>query len=73
MKVAKTILDLVGNTPILKLGKLTADLKCNVLAKLEYVLFDPVYAAAVMASSSVTVISNAALLKRFKPRIKKRT
>ncbi len=39
MKVAKTILDLVGNTPILKLRKLTADLKCNVLAKLEF--FNP--------------------------------
>ena len=36
-----------------------------------HVLFDPVYAAAAMASSSVTVVSNAALLKRFRPKIKK--
>jgi Cu+-exporting ATPase len=34
-----------------------------------HVLFDPVYAAAAMASSSVTVVTNASLLKRFKPKI----
>jgi len=34
-----------------------------------HVLFDPVYAAAAMASSSVTVVSNASLLRRFKPKI----
>ncbi len=34
-----------------------------------HVLLDPVYAAVAMASSSVTVVSNASLLKRFKPRI----
>lgn len=39
MKVAKTILDLVGNTPVLKLGKLTAGLRCTILAKLEF--FNP--------------------------------
>jgi Cu+-exporting ATPase len=33
------------------------------------VLFDPVYAAAAMASSSVTVVSNASLLRRFKPKL----
>jgi P-type Cu+ transporter len=33
------------------------------------VLFDPVYAAAAMATSSVTVVSNAALLRRFKPKL----
>jgi Cu+-exporting ATPase len=32
-----------------------------------HVLFDPVYAAAAMASSSVTVVTNASLLKRFRP------
>jgi Cu+-exporting ATPase len=34
-----------------------------------HVLFNPVYAAAAMASSSVTVVSNASLLKRFRPKI----
>jgi P-type Cu+ transporter len=34
-----------------------------------HVLFNPVYAAAAMASSSVTVVTNASLLRRFKPRI----
>jgi cation transport ATPase len=33
------------------------------------VLFNPVYAAAAMASSSVTVVTNASLLRRFKPKI----
>ncbi|MCW4006792.1 MAG: heavy metal translocating P-type ATPase [Candidatus Bathyarchaeota archaeon] len=35
-----------------------------------HVLFDPVYAAAAMASSSVTVVTNASLLRRFKPKLK---
>src|SRR3972149_1195739 len=30
------VLDLIGNTPMLKLNKLTADVKCTVLAKLEF-------------------------------------
>ena len=34
-----------------------------------HVLFNPVYAAAAMASSAVTVVSNASLLRRFKPKI----
>jgi Cu+-exporting ATPase len=34
-----------------------------------HVLLDPIYAAAAMASSSVTVVSNASLLRRFKPKI----
>jgi Cu+-exporting ATPase len=34
-----------------------------------HVLFDPVYAAAAMASSSVTVVTNALLLKRFRPKL----
>jgi P-type Cu+ transporter len=33
------------------------------------VLFDPVYAAAAMAISSVTVVTNASLLRRFKPKL----
>ena len=35
-KIASSILDLIGNTPLLKLTKLTRDIKCNVLAKLEF-------------------------------------
>ncbi len=34
-----------------------------------HVLFDPAYAAAAMASSSVTVVTNASLLRRFKPKL----
>jgi P-type Cu+ transporter len=34
-----------------------------------HVLFNPVYAAAAMAISSVTVVTNASLLRRFKPKL----
>ena len=34
-----------------------------------HVLFNPVYAAAAMAFSSVTVVSNASLLRRFRPKL----
>ena len=34
-----------------------------------HVLFDPIYAAAAMATSSVTVVTNASLLRRFKPKL----
>ncbi|HVO77760.1 MAG TPA: HAD-IC family P-type ATPase, partial [Methanomassiliicoccales archaeon] len=37
-----------------------------------YVLLPPIVAAAAMAFSSVTVVSNAALLKRYTPEIKRR-
>jgi len=36
LKQANTILDLIGNTPILKLNKLTSNLPCTVYAKLEF-------------------------------------
>ncbi len=35
-EVSENILQLIGNTPILKLTKLTQGIKCTVLAKLEY-------------------------------------
>ncbi len=41
----------------------------GVLYPFIHVLFDPVYAAAAMASSSVTVVTNASLLKRFRPKL----
>ena len=39
MKVCNNILDAIGNTPMIKLNKITADLPCTVLAKVEY--FNP--------------------------------
>jgi Cu+-exporting ATPase len=44
-------------------------LAAGVFYPILHVLFDPVYAAAAMASSSVTVVTNASLLKRFRPKI----
>lgn len=38
-EVSESILQLIGNTPLLKLKKITAGVKCDVLAKLEY--FNP--------------------------------
>lgn len=35
MKVLSTVLEAVGNTPLIQLNRLTANLKCTVLAKLE--------------------------------------
>jgi len=37
MKYAETVLDLVGNTPLVKLNKVTEGIKATVLAKIEYV------------------------------------
>ena len=34
-KIYNSILDVVGGTPLVRLNRLTADLKCTVLAKLE--------------------------------------
>src|SRR3972149_3575186 len=34
-RVTENILNLIGNTPMLKLAKLTTDLQCTILAKLE--------------------------------------
>jgi cystathionine beta-synthase len=39
VKVANTILDLIGNTPMVKLSKLTKGFQCSILAKLEF--FNP--------------------------------
>jgi len=39
MKYANNILETIGNTPLVKINKITKDLPCNVLAKVEY--FNP--------------------------------
>ena len=44
-------------------------LAAGVFYPILHVLFNPVYAAAAMASSSVTVVTNASLLRRFKPKL----
>ena len=36
MKIADTILDLIGNTPLVKLHKVTEGVSATVLVKLEY-------------------------------------
>ena len=36
MKYAETVLDLVGNTPLVKLNRVTEGIACTVLAKVEY-------------------------------------
>lgn len=36
MKVMESVLDLIGNTPMVKLNNLTKDLEANILVKLEY-------------------------------------
>ena len=35
MKYAKNILETIGNTPLVKINKITQDLNCLVLAKVE--------------------------------------
>src|SRR5438105_693173 len=37
MKYAKTILDTIGNTPLVRLNKITKGMQATVLVKLEYV------------------------------------
>jgi Cu+-exporting ATPase len=45
----------------------------GILYPLTSILLDPVFAAAAMAISSVSVVTNASLLKRFKPKMKQTT
>jgi cysteine synthase A len=55
MRVYEHITDLVGNTPLVKLHRLTAGLKCTVLAKLEF--FNP--ASSVKDRIAVAMIEDA--------------
>ncbi len=41
----------------------------GILYPIAFILLDPVFAAVAMATSSVSVVTNASLLKRFKPKI----
>ncbi len=45
----------------------------GILFPLASILLDPVFAAAAMATSSVSVVANASLLKRFKPKMMRTT
>lgn len=36
MQYSENILDLIGNTPMVRIGKITKDIQCTVLAKLEF-------------------------------------
>jgi len=45
----------------------------GILYPLASILLDPVFAAAAMATSSVSVVTNASLLKRFKPKMQRTT
>ena len=35
MEVANSLLDLIGNTPLVRLGRVGAELQCDLIAKLE--------------------------------------
>jgi len=48
-------------------------LAAGILYPIAAILLDPVFAAAAMATSSVSVVTNASLLKRFKPKMQRTT
>ena len=64
MKYAKNILETIGNTPLVKLNKITKDLDCLVLAKVE--TFNP--GNSVKDRMAVKMIEDAEADGRLKPR-----
>ncbi len=63
MKFAKNILETIGNTPLVKINKLTADLNCLVLAKVE--TFNP--GNSVKDRMAIKMIEDAEADGRLKP------
>ena len=63
MRIYEHITDLVGNTPLVKLHKMTAGLNCNVLAKLEF--FNP--ASSVKDRIAVAMLEDAEQRGAIKP------
>ena len=63
MKYAKTILETIGNTPLVKINKLTAELPCLVLAK--YETFNP--GNSVKDRMAVQMVEDAEAEGKLKP------
>ena len=55
MDYAETVLDLIGNTPLVKLNRVTEGCVATVLAKLEY--FNPLGSVAVRTALSNGIVS----------------
>src|SRR6195952_5740483 len=63
MKVCKNILETIGNTPLVKLNKITKDLPCDVYAKVE--TFNP--GNSVKDRMAVKMVEDAEADGRLKP------
>ena len=63
MKYSKNILETIGNTPLVKLNKITADIEALVLAKVEY--FNP--GSSVKDRIAIKMIEDAENDGRLKP------
>ena len=63
MKVANNILETIGNTPLVRLNKITANVDATVLAKVEY--FNP--GSSVKDRMAVKMVEDAELDGRLKP------
>src|ERR1700742_3980978 len=63
MKVCKNILDTIGNTPLVKLNKITKDLPCDVYTKVE--TFNP--GNSIKDRMAIKMIEDAEKDGRLKP------
>ncbi len=63
MKIAKNILETIGNTPLVKLNKITSDVDALVLAKVEF--FNP--GNSVKDRMAVKMVEDAEADGRLKP------